>query len=212
MLRMFRLACVAFALPMSAPAVSAAEVVGGLAPVDVDGPLEAGLAVTYWRDIKFDLMQEMHQIIREVDGEPGPPVAQLATGEDVLTTDGDRLVAAVMKGVINFAKAGTYQLEFVSNDGILVALDGRVIHADPNRHVDASSGSIAIAIDEPGWYDLDIAYFQKKGTHRHDMFWSVPGGVEVLTLVPAAAFAHVPGTVPGFATMPAPDPADTVIR
>ena len=96
---------------------------------------------------------------------------------------------------------------------MLVEIDGQQIHADPNRHSDSTSGPIPIKITEPGWYDMDIAYFQKKGTFRHEMYWSRPSeqGGE-LTLVPAEAFAHIPGTEPNFDTMPVPDPHDTFIR
>ena len=195
-----------------APAAMAKEVFRDLQPSSVASDLAPGLAVTYWRDIKFDRMVEMREIIQAVAGETGAPVARLATGPRVLSTDGTQFVAAVMTGAIHFDAAGTYDLSFVSNDGILVAIDGQVVYADPNRHADSASGPIAVEIDTPGWFDLDIAYFQKKGTHRHDMFWRRPGDDGPLTLVPAAAFGHVAGSVPGFATMPVPDPADTAIR
>lgn len=212
MRRMLRLVCLSLLLPLLSLPAAAKEVFSGLTPVAVEGRLEPGLAVTYWRDIKFDLMLEMHEIIREIDGEPGDPVLRLVTGDDVLTTDGETFVAAVLKGVVNFAEAGRYEVAFVSNDGILVEVGDRLIYADPNRHADSSSGSIEIEIAEPGWYEVDIAYFQKKGTHRHEMYWLPPGSEGALTLVPAQAFAHVAGTRPGFETMPVPDATDTVIR
>ncbi len=193
---------------------SAQSAFDGLRPAAADGQaMDPGLAVTYWHGNRFDLMMEMHDTVRRVPGTPGDPVLQLDTGPKVLTTNSLELVAAVMKGLINFSETGTYQVEFVSNDGILVEIDGQLIHADPNRHSDSTSGPIPLEITEPGWYDVDIAYFQKKGTHRHEMYWlppSGPGGE--LLLVPAEAFAHVPGTEPNFDTMPVPDPDDTFIR
>ena len=192
---------------------SAQDLLNGFKPAEIDGQsLTPGLAVTYWRGNRFDLMLEMQRVVERARGEPGEPVLQLDTGKSVLTTQSQELVAAVLKGLIQFEEAGTYQVEFVSNDGILVEIDGQLVHADPNRHSDSTSGPIPMQIDEPGWYDLDIAYFQKKGSHRHEMYWLPPSGQGDLDLVPAAAFAHLPGTVPGPETMPEPDPEDTFVR
>ncbi len=203
---------IALSLLLAVPA-TAQEVFSGLKPAAVDGQeLNPGLAVTYWRGNNFPLMIEYHDLISRSKGEPGEPVLQLDTGPKVLTTNSLQLVAAVIKGLINFEEVGTYQVEFVSNDGILVEIDGQLIHADPNRHSDSTSGPIPVEITEPGWYDLDIAYFQKKGTHRHEMYWLPPSQEGELNLVPAEAFAHLPGTEPGYETMPEPDPDDTFIR
>ena len=103
-------------------------------------------------------MVEMHDLVKRANGQPGAPVMQLDTGNFVLSTRASELVAAVMKGYIEFPEAGIYQVEFVSNDGILIEIDGQLIHADPNRHSDTTSGPIAIEIGEGGWYDVDIAY------------------------------------------------------
>ena len=185
----------------------------GLAPAAVESDaLVPGLAVTYWRGNRFDLMVEMHDLVKRANGQPGAPVMQLDTGNFVLSTRASELVAAVMKGYIEFPEAGIYQVEFVSNDGILIEIDGQLIHADPNRHSDTTSGPIAIEIGEGGWYDVDIAYFQKRGTHRHEMYWLPPGQEGDLELVPAAAFAHTPGVVPDAETIPVPDPDDTFVR
>ncbi len=200
-------------LSVSAVPGYGAEVVRGLTPTaTADLRLDAGLAVTYWPDTEFDLMRDMHQIVRQYPGEAGLPVTQLATGPSVLTTDRTQFVAAVLTGLIKFPEVGTYRVEFVSNDGILVDIAGRRIHADPNRHADTPSGPIRIAITTPGWYDLDIAYFQKKGTHRHDMYWVLPSAGGARTLVPPGAFAHATGSAPGITTMPVPDLTDTLIR
>ncbi len=205
-------AAIGLSLTMAGPA-TAQDVFTGLKPAAIDGQsVDPGLAVTYWRGNNYPLMIEYHDLISRSPGQLGDPVLQLDTGNTVLTTKSTELVAAVMKGLINFAEAGTYQVEFVSNDGILVEIDGQLVHADPNRHSDSTSGPIPVEITEPGWYDLDIAYFQKKGTHRHEMYWLPPSQQGELTLVPAEVFAHLPGTEPGFETMPVPDPEDTFIR
>ena len=204
---------IALSLAIAGPG-SAQNAFSGLSAAATNGQtLDPGLAVTYWRGNSVDTMVEVRDIVRRARGEPGDPVLQLDTGTNVLSTKSLELVAAVMKGLINFSEAGTYQVEFVSNDGILVEIDGQQIHADPNRHSDSTSGPIPVEITEPGWYDVDIAYFQKKGTFRHEMYWSPPSdqGGE-LTLVPAEAFAHIPGTEPNYDTMPVPDPDDTFIR
>ncbi len=192
---------------------AAAQALDGLKPTAVaQDELAPGLAVTYWRGNRFDLMVEMHDLVKRAKGRPGDPVLQLDTGRHVLSTKGSQLVAAVMKGYINFADPGVYQVEFVSNDGFMIEIDGKLIHSDPNRHSDSTSGPIALEISEGGWYDVDIAYFQKKGTHRHEMYWLPPGQDGDLTIVPAEAYAHSPGTTPGAETMPVPDPRDTYVR
>ena len=67
-------------------------------------------------------------------------------------------------------------------------IGSRLIHSDPDVHPDTMSDPIPVKIDKPGWYALQIRYFERKNTSTLQLYWSKPGGGN--EIVPAEAFAH----------------------
>ena len=52
------------------------------------------------------------------------------------------------------------------------------------------TGPVQATVAEPGWYPLDILYFERKGTSTLQLFWLPPGASGDRVLVPAEAFGH----------------------
>ena len=180
---------VAGALLIGAGAASAAMT--GLKPASPQpgqADVTAGLAVTYYAQ----MFQDVGDVAAQSGGEAGQPLAQLndtpAQGAPVLTSGKAMGVGAQIRGLIHFEKAGTYTFRVTSNDGVRVTLAGQLLAEDPGVHSDHTTPPIDVAIDQPGWYDLAVDYFQKKGTATLQLLWTPPGGSEAP--VPADAFAH----------------------
>ncbi len=166
--------------------------VSGLAPADPqpsDDTVAPGLAVTYYYQ-KFYTLSEVRQ--PEVAGVQGEPILQLdhdSETDNVLTAEYPVLVGAVINGFIKFPEPGTYGFKVISNDGVWVGIGGEEIWNDPEVHYHRESAPIEITIDEAGWYDLAIDYYQKKGSAALQLFWTPPGKPE--QIVPAEAFGHL---------------------
>lgn len=180
----------------------AAVSVAGAVPVSPQPAPDAvapGLGVEYLYD-KFYTLDEIYDA--EVDSVPGEPVPNLntvtetdpTTGEDksvnVLTSDQNILVGALIRGMIQFDESGTYVLRVTSNDGVRVWVGGVLIWDDPEVHFDRTSPPIEIAIQDPGWYEFKADYYQKKGSWALQASWTPPGGSEAM-VIPPEAFGHL---------------------
>ena len=103
-------------------------------------------------------------------------------------------VAAHIRGLIQFEAAGTYVFRIESNDGVKAKIGGRQIWVDPEIHPNRWSAPIPVVIDVPGWYELWINYYQKKGTSALQLVWTTPDSSEE-THVPPSAFSHLESQV-----------------
>ena len=115
---------------------------------------------------------------------------KVGTGK-ILTSDSSDLVIAKIKGYLRFDAAGIYALRVNSNDGVRLDIGGKRIFNDPNAHPDRMSESLPVEITEPGWYAVDLLYFEKKGTATLELYWRPPGAAS-FDFVPAEAFGHAP--------------------
>ena len=170
-----------------------------LSPQPSPEAIMPGLSVNYLYQ-KFYTLEEVYE--PDVDPTPGEPIPYLnqvtekdpGTGEDkiqnVLTSDQDIMVGALIRGVIHFAEKGPYTMRINSNDGVRVWVGGAMIWEDPEIHFDRLSPPLEIAIEQPGWYEFNIDYYQKKGTWALQALWTPPGGGEEVP-VPLEAFGHV---------------------
>ena len=163
----------------------------GLQPVSPQpdtAQVAPGLAVSYFAQ----MFQDVSEVAGQSGGEAGPLLAQIndtpAQGAPVLTSGKAIGVGAQIRGLIHFDKAGTYTFRVTSNDGVRVKLAGQLLAEDPGVNSDHTTLPIDVAIEQPGWYDLSVDYFQKKGTATLQLLWTPPGGSEAP--VPAEAFAH----------------------
>jgi hypothetical protein len=172
-----------------------------LSPQPDPDAITPGLEVKYLYQ-KFYSLDDIYGA--DVDPVPGEPIAMLdtatetdpATGKDkmvkVLTSDQTILVGAFIRGAIHFAESGDYVLRINSNDGVRVWIGGVMIWDDPKVHFDRMSPALRIAVQEPGWYEVKIDYFQKKGSWALQMLWTPPGGSEAVP-VPPEALGHMGG-------------------
>lgn len=172
--------------PISVPAVAPAN------PQPDAAALKDGLAVSYYF-AKFQNIDKLVEWMNMEEAVPGAPLPnlnyQMGAG-NVLTTTSADLVGAHITGFMDFSEAGVYELKVTSNDGVRVTVGGIMIFEDPEIHSDADSPPLVVTIDEPGWYPLDILYFEKKGSAALKLYWKRPGET-AFSIVPTTAFKHV---------------------
>ena len=111
--------------------------------------------------------------------------------KEVFDSRTGRGVGIRMTGFMNFAAQGVYELQALSNDGIILLMGGKLTLNDPEQHSDRLSNVGIVTIDEPGWYPVVIEYFQRKGTAALKLFWKTPGTATMVP-VPAQMYAHLP--------------------
>jgi hypothetical protein len=167
-----------------------AETIAGLKPAEpapTAQQLTPGLAVQY----TYAIMNH----VDEMKGrklEPGAPLTHLEwkMGEGIVLTSKSRTgVGAQIAGFINFEKPGLYGVELTSNDGVRLEIGGKVIHEDPGVHSDTTTDRIDLQVDKPGWYPIQIVYFQKRSTATLILRWAAPGEKNMVKL-PEKALAH----------------------
>lgn len=185
-----RTAVIAAALMWGAAA--AAQTIEGAKPADpqpTEDQLQPGLAVSYVEGFFNDLAEMMGR-----EGTPGEPIANLdatpGRNEPVLTSGKEMGVGAYIRGFIRLDEPGTWTFRVHSNDGVQVAIGSEVVHVDPYKHSDTMSPPILFPVDEPGWYPIEVDYFQRKGTATLQLLWTRPSG-SAEEVVPSEAFAHL---------------------
>ena len=163
------------------------------APQPEAAQLHPGLAVTYSysRQVHVD---DIEVLRNPVIGKPLENIAHRTIDGNVLTSTQAMLVAAHIRGLIRFDAPGTYLFRIESNDGVKAKIGGQQIWVDPEIHPNRWSAPIPVVIETPGWYELWINYYQKKGTSALQLVWTTPGSSEE-THVPPAAFAHLEAQV-----------------
>lgn len=155
------------------------------------GALNPGLAVDYYySDMRH--LDELVELMSRKDPSPGEPLPNLdyvrGDNKPTLTTKYPRFVGAEITGYLNFPEAGTYNLVVVSNDGVRLWIDGKLIYEDPNVHADRESDFIPIEVEDAGWHDIRLLYFQRKNTTALVLGWQQGGGD--LEVVPPEFFGH----------------------
>ncbi len=165
--------------------------VTGLTPVSPQpaaDKTEPGLAVVYYQNY----FKKLDEITKLGKGKPGAPIMVLdhkTQDGNVLTSTAAMGVGAKITGFIKFDKPGKFIMQMVSNDGARVTIAGKKILEDDGIHGDEMSDPAELTIEQPGWYELVVDYFQRKGTSALQLLWTPPGGSQ--TIVPAAQYAHL---------------------
>lgn len=183
------LLCLLVPVGFSLPALGEIKAV---APQPSAEALADGLAVTYYYQT-FRNIRELVEGMGNLKPHPGTPLPDVnyKVGEGrVLTSDSFNYVGAHITGLLNLDTAGTYQLEVTSNDGVRVTLGGEMIYEDPDVHSDWTSEPIDVPVTEPGWYPVEILYFEKQGTSTLIIRWKPPGAAD-FEAVPTTAFKHM---------------------
>jgi hypothetical protein len=178
------------AAALSATAPARAETISGLKaaePQPAAAQLAPGLAVQY----TYAIMNHVDEL-KGRKFEAGPPLTHLEwkTGEGIVLTSKSRTgVGAQITGFINFEKPGLYGVELTSNDGVRLEIGGKLVHEDPGVHSDTTTDRIDLQVDKPGWYPIQIVYFQKRYTATLILRWAGPGEKKMVKL-PDKALAH----------------------
>ncbi len=184
----------AFCLALGLPALPAAALEPA-SPQPAPDALAPGLAVDYY----FHLFRHVDELVEWQDyrdGKAGPPIPKLdyRVGQgNVLTSEGDDGVGAEITGFIRLDEPGTYVFNVRSNDGFRLSIGGERILEDPDVHADRFSDLAEVQVSEAGWYPLHLLYFERKNTSTLELYWLRPGEEGRLSIVPAEAFAHLPG-------------------
>ena len=154
--------------------------------------LTQGLSVEYAYPSDVKTLRDAY-VALGIGAESGAPLAGLdySSGPgapNALTSTREMPVAARIKGYLRFDAAGTYVLDFLSNDGLQVTLGGKEIVKHDQRTACASTGKVEVSVPEAGWYDLEALWFQRQGTSCLEMHWAPEGGS--LATTPGSAFGY----------------------
>ncbi|MGV6847008.1 MAG: hypothetical protein ACWA5A_01385 [Marinibacterium sp.] len=161
--------------------------------------LMPGLEVRYAypEDVKT---LEAAQFALEDSAEPGKPLSGLdyrdrGANARALTSRRVTVVAAKISGMIRFDEVGEYTLRFFTNDGLDAAIGGvGVAHEGARTPCQQVGGEDPqdqrVLVPEPGWYPLQILWFQRYSSSCLYMEWKPPAA-GTWQAVPRRAFGHV---------------------
>ncbi len=177
----------AFATPGFAQSVT-------LTPADPQpaaGDLTPGLAVSYAYPKDVRLLEDAEDALESAKS--GPPIRGLSYSENTegdltLTSEKASKVAAAISGFIRFDAAGTFEVEMISNDGLVASIGGQQVGLYDGVHGCEPAGIQEVVVPEAAWYPIEITYFQRKGSACLEMDWNVDGRMGP---VPDAVFAHI---------------------
>ncbi len=159
-------------------AVSAAN------PQPAADKIKQGLAVGYYNGLINNINE-----IPDGPGKPGAPLTHLDWNmglKNVLTSDRDDGVQAVITGYIKLDKPGLWKFAVNSNDGVRLMIGGKKIYELPGVQPDVMSDVLEVNADAAGWYALKILYFEKRNTATLQLFWAPPGTADLAIVTPSA--------------------------
>lgn len=188
---MFKHAALTFALVFATPLFAAPLALSPADPQPDAGDLSPGLAVTYAYPGEVRTLEDAAEAVQS--GRAGPPLRGLsyednADGDLTLTSRKAQKVAAAISGFIRFDAPGTYEVNVISNDGIVATIGGQQIALYDGIHACEPAGVQEVMVPEAGWYALEATYFQRKGTACLIMDWNVDGS---MSPVPDSVFGHI---------------------
>jgi len=170
-------------------------------PQPADSELKPGIAVNYFYGFEGRHTGAAWRIVDTVNPDAGAPIPMLNynVGNDpMLTSSRNKGLVAHMTGVMYFKEPGTYKFTALTNDGFELNIGGAFILEDPDVHYDRWSDIVSVEIPEAGWYDLEMVYFNRKGTATLELYWRPPWDKSDgdMAFVPAEVFAHIPANQP----------------
>ncbi|MCE8539350.1 hypothetical protein KBY27_17985 [Ruegeria pomeroyi] len=158
--------------------------------------LKPGLSVRYaWGGpplAKIDNLTEARDLLA-LEAKPGKPLrgldyADRSEFEPTLTHKEHYNVAADIRGYMKFEEPGIYEIETWSNDGIDARLSGQQVGLWLTRQSCSANQRVEVEVPEPGWYKLEITYFQKYMNKCLMMKWGKKGSG--MNWVPNSAFGR----------------------
>ncbi len=164
-------------------------------PIDISqASLSPGLDVIYYQ--KFykrhlrHLPQGPSQKYPSFKGKPITEINHQFGKDNVFDSGESRGIGLRMTGYLHLGQAGVYEFQALSNDGLIVKMDGQVVLSDPAQHPDRLSNIGRVSVNHPGWYPVIVEYFQRKGTAALKLFWKTPGTDE-FSPVFSKAYGHM---------------------
>ena len=165
-MKLYKTATLAAAVMMIAGAAFAAPLKLKPASPQPSG-LKSGLAVKYAYppDVK-SLNQATRALKRAKAGTPlkGLDYRDTAPGEKALTSKQEKHVAAAISGFVKFDSAGTYTIDFLTNDGLDARIGGQEVGHFDGRQTCQETRAVEVEVPQAGWYPVEITYFQRVGT------------------------------------------------
>jgi hypothetical protein len=188
---MIKFAAPLLALTLALPAFGQTVTLTPADPQPSAASLAPGLAVSYAAGSPIKRLSDADRLLKK--GKPGLALVGLSfldgnEGDMTLTSDHSTKVAAAISGFIKFDNAGTFQVEFISNDGIRADIGGQQVALYDLVHGCESAGVTEVNVPVAGWYAVEATYFQRKGSSCLLMDWDVEGEMGP---VPDAAFTHL---------------------
>lgn len=180
----------ALTLCLSLPALAAPIALTPADPQPDPATLAEGLAVSYAYGAGGRTLKEAEAKLRRA--KPGPALQGLSyldgnDGDKTLTSDEAYKVAAAITGFIKFDAAGTFNLDFLSNDGLQASIGGAEVVLYDGVHSCEPAGAVEVSVPSAGYYAFEATYFQRKGSACLMMDWDTSGEMEP---VPDAAFSY----------------------
>jgi hypothetical protein len=170
--------------------------IAGLSPAKALSPTSSlipGLTVLYFIDIFAGHIDQLPSGKAATQkGKPGKPILFLDhnfSNQSVFDSGKKSGVGLELNGLIRLSPAGSYRFKALSNDGIRVYIGGHMVLDDPDVHGERFCGPSTVTVDQEGWYDLKVRYFQRKGSAALSLQWQPPGQQD-FTPVPAEAYRH----------------------
>lgn len=129
--------------------------------------LKPGLSVQYTYPLDVKTLDQAERYLAEAKA--GTPLKGLdyrdtAPGEKALTSKEVEKVVAGISGFVKFDSAGTYTIEFLTNDGLDARIGGQEVGYFDGRQTCQETPAVEVEVPQAGWYPLDITYFQRSGT------------------------------------------------
>jgi hypothetical protein len=152
--------------------------------------VEPGLVPTYYRDVTFNMIDEVLRWAKDNKGEAGKPIPNIdaVTSGEMWDSGMPHLYGIRIDGAVRLPAGSTY-FAVSSNDGVRVLLGGMQILEDPDVHADRLTDPVEVKAPAAGWYPLRIWYFQKKNTAGLRLLWQPPGAKDFAP-VPPEALGH----------------------
>ena len=157
--------------------------------------IQPGLSVRYYDEF---FSRHLDSLPSKTDpfksGRIGKPIRLLDREfgrTEVFDSGTNRGIGMRMEGLLHLPSPGTYRFQALSNDGIRVYVNGQRILDDPDVHSNRLTPVATVDIATPGWYPLEVEYFQRKGTAAIMLYWQPPEN-NALSIIPAQAYGHIP--------------------
>lgn len=173
-------------------AVAGPKVLTPANPQPSRAQLTQGLQVSYATAMDIKALNQAESAIKRW-GKPGKPLrgldyADTQPGENALTSQHSQKVAAQINGYIHFDRAGVYDIDFVTNDGVRARIGGQRVGYFDGRQTCQATVTQTVQVPQAGWYEVDILWFQRLQTSCLNMRWGPEGSK--LKWVPNSAFGY----------------------